>query len=584
MAAVREVVLPDIGDFKDVEVIEVLVKPGDDVEAETPLITLESDKATMEVPSPYAGTVQSIQVKVGDRISEGAVILTLAEKIRSGASAAPVPEKTAGGAQKAPVADSAAAPEASARRPRSLTRAGANAGHSPPPRPSPDRPPRYRSAEVVRGSRVHASPSVRRFARELGVDLGLVTGSGPKGRILKDDVTAFTRKALSGPVIGAPAGKGSVSAVPPIDFSRFGQTELRPLSKIKRIAAEHLHRSWSTIPHVTQFDEADITELEAFRQAKRKEAAQEDIKLTLLAFLLKAAVVALKRHPEVNSSLTSDGEGLVLKRYFHIGIAVNTDLGLFVPVIRDVDQKGLYQLAAEVQALSAPRPGGQDRAARAARGVLHGLEPGRGGRHRLHPDHQPPGGGDPGRLARRDEARPRWPGVRPAPHPAPVPVLRPSGHRRGRRGRVHAPPRRGALGHPPHPPVSAVEKTEVAVIGAGPGGYACAFRAADLGKKTVLIERYPDLGGVCLNVGCIPSKALLHVARLIDEIRAFKQHGIDLGTPRIETEPLRSWTEGVVRRLTGGLKTLARQRRVTVLHGTAAFQSPHELHVTGAAW
>ena len=365
MAAVREVVLPDIGDFKDVEVIEVLVQPGDDVEAETPLITLESDKASMEVPSPYAGTVQSIQVKVGDRISEGAVILTLAERSTAGASAAPVPEKIAGGAQKAPLADSAAreamaktspaAPPVRDTAPRATIAATSPAEPSPlPAAPAEPRPPpALPSAEVVRGSRVHASPSVRRFARELGVDLGLVSGSGPKGRILKDDVTAFTRKALSGPVIGAPAGKGLVSAVPPIDFSRFGQTELRPLSKIKRIAAEHLHRSWSTIPHVTQFDEADITELEAFRQAKRKEAAQEDIKLTLLAFLLKAAVVALKRHPEVNSSLTSDGEGLVLKRYFHIGIAVNTDLGLFVPVIRDVDQKGLYQLAAEVQALSA---------------------------------------------------------------------------------------------------------------------------------------------------------------------------------------------------------------------------------------
>ena len=364
MAAVREVVLPDIGDFKDVEVIEVLVKPGDDVEAETPLITLESDKATMEVPSPYAGTVQSIQVKVGDRISEGAVILTLAEGSAAGASAAPVPEKTAGGAQQAPVADGAArivtaetSPAAALaptvptppaeQRPSAVAPTPALPAAPAEPRPPPALP----SAEVVRGSRVHASPSVRRFARELGVDLGLVTGSGPKGRILKDDVTAFTRKALSGPVIGAPAGPGLVSAVPPIDFSRFGQTELRPLSKIKRIAGEHLHRSWSTIPHVTQFDEADITDLEAFRQAKRKQAAQEDIKLTLLAFLLKAAVVALKRHPEVNSSLTSDG--LVLKRYFHIGIAVNTDLGLFVPVIRDVDQKGLYQLAAEVQALSA---------------------------------------------------------------------------------------------------------------------------------------------------------------------------------------------------------------------------------------
>jgi pyruvate dehydrogenase E2 component (dihydrolipoamide acetyltransferase) len=346
MAPVREVVLPDIGDFNDVEVIEVLVKPGDEVEAETPLITLESDKATMEVPSPYAGTVQSIQVKVGDRISEGAVILTLAERSAGGASAAPVAEKTAGGAQKAPVADSAAR--------EAITSPAVAPTPTVPAAPAEPRPPpALPSAEVVRGSRIHASPSVRRFARELGVDLGLASGSGPKGRILKDDVTAFTRKALSGPVIGAPAGKGLASAVPPIDFSRFGQTELRPLSKIKRIAAEHLHRSWSTIPHVTQFDESDITELEAFRQAKRKEAAQEDIKLTLLAFLLKAAVVALKRHPEVNSSLTSDGEGLVLKKYFHIGIAVNTDLGLFVPVIRDVDQKGLYQLAAEIQALSA---------------------------------------------------------------------------------------------------------------------------------------------------------------------------------------------------------------------------------------
>ena len=371
MAAVREVVLPDIGDFKDVEVIEVLVKPGDDVEAETPLITLESDKATMEVPSPYAGTVQSIQVKVGDRISEGAKILTLAERAAAGASAAPVPEKTAGGTRQAPVADSAAreaitspavAPAPTVptppaeQRPPAVAPTPALPAAAAEPRPPPATP---KSAEVVRGSRVHASPSVRRFARELGVDLGLVTGSGPKGRILKDDVTAFTRKALSGPVISAPAGGGLVSAVPPIDFSRFGQTELRPLSKIKRIAAEHLHRSWSTIPHVTQFDEADITELEAFRQAKRKEAAQEDIKLTLLAFLLKAAVVALKRHPEVNSSLTSDGEGLVLKRYFHIGIAVNTDLGLFVPVIRDVDQKGLYRLAAEVQVLSNRARGGK---------------------------------------------------------------------------------------------------------------------------------------------------------------------------------------------------------------------------------
>ncbi|MGH8563219.1 MAG: 2-oxo acid dehydrogenase subunit E2 [Gammaproteobacteria bacterium] len=350
MAQVREVVLPDIGDFKDVEVIEVLVKPGDEIAVEAPLITLESDKATMEVPSPYAGTVQSIQVEVGDRISEGATILALAEK--TAVEAAPVAD---GGAREAPAKSSAAPAPAVPAPPAEQKPPAAAPALTVPTAPAEQRPPPAtpKSAEVVSGSRAHASPSVRRFARELGVDLWLVSGSGPKGRLLKDDIAAFTRKALSAPGIGAPAGGGLVSAVPPIDFSRFGETELRPLSKIKHIAGEHLHRSWSTIPHVTQFDEADITELETFRQSKRKEAAQEDIKLTLLAFLLKATVMALKRHPEVNSSLASDGEGLVLKKYFHIGIAVNTDLGLFVPVIRDVDQKGLYQLAAEVQALSA---------------------------------------------------------------------------------------------------------------------------------------------------------------------------------------------------------------------------------------
>ncbi len=339
MAELREVVLPDIGDFKDVEVIEVLVKPGDEIAVETPLITLESDKATMEVPSPYAGVVEALRVQVGDRISEGAAILALKEKKEKTDGAAPSPP-----APSPPAREPVASP---AETPTPLPAAPAEQ------RPPPATP---RTAELVRGSRsarAHASPSVRRFARELGVDLGLCTGSGPKGRILRDDVTAFTRKALAGGGTPLPAGGGLLSAVPPIDFSRFGPTELKPLSKIKRIAGESLHRSWATIPHVTQFDEADITELEEFRQAKLEEAARQDIKLTLLAFLLKAAVVALKRYPEINASLTSDGEGLVVKKYFHIGIAVNTDAGLLVPVIRDVDQKGLFQLAGEVQALSA---------------------------------------------------------------------------------------------------------------------------------------------------------------------------------------------------------------------------------------
>ncbi len=340
MTALREVVLPDIGDFKDVEVIEVLVKPGDAIEVETPLITLESDKATMEVPSPYAGVVEALRVAVGDRISEGAAILALTEKTDGASSPAPeAPSPASTPPAREPVAAPAPVPTAA-------------------PIPTEQRPPPAtpQTAEVVRGSRsarAHASPSVRRFARELGVDLGLCTGSGPKGRILRDDVTAFTRTALAAGGTASPASGGLVSAAPPIDFSRFGPTELEPLSKIKRIAGEHLHRSWAAIPHVTQFDEADITELEAFRRAKLDEAAGQKIKLTLLAFLLKAALVALRKFPEVNASLTSDGEGLVLKKYFHIGIAVNTDAGLLVPVIRDVDHKGLFQLAQEVQSLSA---------------------------------------------------------------------------------------------------------------------------------------------------------------------------------------------------------------------------------------
>jgi pyruvate dehydrogenase E2 component (dihydrolipoamide acetyltransferase) len=342
MTDTREVLLPNIGDFPSVDVIEVLVKSGDAIQKETPLITLESDKATMEFPSPFAGTVKEVKVKVGDKVSEGTLILLL----EAVSELSPTPE---------PPTSTPSSPPPSQGEGRvgvHLPEREGKEAVEPSPRPAPAVP---RTAETVRGSRTaraHAGPAVRRFARELGVDLGLVTGSGLKGRILKEDVIAFTKSVLSGT---RPSGGISALAfpdAPPVDFSKFGMTELRPLSKIRRIAGQNLHRSWINVPHVTQFDEADITDLEAFRKSELPAAEEKGIKLTLLSFLVKAAVVALRKYPEFNASLTTEGDALVLKYYFHIGVAVNTREGLMVPVIRDVDQKGLFAIAAEIQELA----------------------------------------------------------------------------------------------------------------------------------------------------------------------------------------------------------------------------------------
>lgn len=338
----REILIPDIGDFDTVDVIEVLVKPGDRIQAEDSLITLESDKATMEIPSPASGIVSELLTKVGDKLSEGAPILVLDE---DDSAAEDAREQTPAPSSPLPPAEDAA--EEAAQQP----------DRSPvTPSAAPELPSGLpRTAETVRGSRSsrsHASPSVRRLARELGVDLGLVNGTGRKGRILKEDVKIFAKTILSGTRVGGAAGAFAMPEVPPVDFSRFGETERRPLSKLKRVAGQNLQRAWITVPQVTQFDEADITELEAFRKSKLESAGERQIKLTLVTFIIKAVVVALKKYPEFNSSLTTDGEGLEIKHYFHIGVAVNTEQGLVVPVVRDVDQKGLFDLAAEIQELS----------------------------------------------------------------------------------------------------------------------------------------------------------------------------------------------------------------------------------------
>ncbi len=336
--SVIEVKVPDIGDFKDIPIIEILVKPGDSVSAEDPLIALESDKATMEVPAPSAGTVKEIKVKVGDKVSQGTLVLML------DAAAAP----GAGPAQ--PAAGKPVAPPAAPLAP-------APAAASPPPASAPATASPTASLEPIDEAKlklVHAGPSVRRFARELGADLSKVTGSGPKGRVLREDVQTYVKGELTRPRGGAGSGLGfNLLPMPQVDFAKFGPVQSQALSRIKKLSGANLHRNWVAIPHVTQQDEADITELEAFRKSQSEAAKKEGIRFTLLAFLMKAAVVALKQYPNFNASLSPDGENLILKQYFHIGVAVDTPLGLVVPVIRDADKKGLLELAKELGVISA---------------------------------------------------------------------------------------------------------------------------------------------------------------------------------------------------------------------------------------
>ncbi len=345
-----EVKVPDIGDFTDIPVIEVFVKPGDTVKAEDSLVTLESDKATMDVPSPAAGTVKEVKVKLGDKVSEGSPIVV----VETGA-AAPAAGAAKPAAAQEPAPAAALAPAAGPAPAAAPPAAAPAAAAAPAPGPAVAASAPVDSAAF---KAAHASPSVRKFARELGVDLARVTGSAPKGRILQEDVQKFVKQVMSGgaPAAGAPAGGisggGALNLLPwpTVDFAKFGPVEARPLSRIKKISGANLARNWVMIPHVTQFDEADITELEAFRVTLNKENEKAGIKVTMLAFLIKASVAALKKFPEVNASL--DGDNLVLKQYFNIGFAADTPNGLVVPVIRSVDQKGVLAIAAEMTALS----------------------------------------------------------------------------------------------------------------------------------------------------------------------------------------------------------------------------------------
>lgn len=335
MAELKKVLIPDIGDFKEVPVIEVLVKAGGVVQAEDSLVTLESDKATIEIPSPYSGLIKEVLIKAGDRVSQGSAVLTL--------------EVSAGGQAEVPAQTSqtVAAHKEAPPQPQPELKPVVNQA---PQRVPPTAPPVGNTL-----SKAHASPSIRRFARELGVNLESITGSGPKHRILKEDVQAFVKAELSK---SSGAGMGAALNLlpwPQVNFAKFGPVELRSLTRIKQISGANLHRNWVMIPHVTQFDEADITDLEALRKESNDSGKESRVKLTLLAFLMKALIAPLKKFPEFNASLDNNSNGetsLVIKHYYHIGFAVDTVNGLVVPVIRDADQKGIITIAEELAGLS----------------------------------------------------------------------------------------------------------------------------------------------------------------------------------------------------------------------------------------
>lgn len=352
--------VPDIGDAHDVDVIEVLVEAGDQIEVDQSIITLETEKASMEVPSTHAGTVQKVLVKVGDKVSQGADLLELTVSVSSDKKANVAP-KAAAASQAAAAskpAESAPAESTKTAAPAVVSTTAGEMASVPPQRQSPTSS--FADANVPLRNLPHASPSVRKFARELGVDLNLVTGTGSKGRIKPDDVRNFVKQALAG---GAAAAGGASAATvsgdfqvlpwPKVDFSRFGEVEAQPLSRIKKISGANLHRNWVMIPHVTNNDLADITELEAFRQQLNAEGKKSgaSTRLTMLAFIIKACVAALKKYPEFNASL--DGDNLVLKKYFHIGFAADTPNGLVVPVIKDADKKGIMEIANETGELAA---------------------------------------------------------------------------------------------------------------------------------------------------------------------------------------------------------------------------------------
>ncbi len=329
MATIKEVLIPDIGGAKDVDVIELLVKPGDSVSVDGSLITLEGDKATMDIPSPYEGVVKDLKVKVGDKVSQGSLILTMEVSDQSAEGSKETQKET----KAAPTPETPPAKSKQPSEPAAVEAAK----------------PETKESDTTSDASIHAGPAVRRLARELSLELSRIPATGPKNRITKEDIQGFVKAQMAA---GGKGGGLAIAPAPAIDFTQFGEVTYQPLAKIQKITGSNLHRSWVTIPHVTQFISADITELEAFREQQKAAAEKRGIRLTPLAFIMKAVVTALVAFPTFNASLDEKGEQLILKKYIHLGVAVDTPKGLVVPVIRDVNRKSIYELAAELAMIS----------------------------------------------------------------------------------------------------------------------------------------------------------------------------------------------------------------------------------------
>eukprot|EP01030_Chromulinospumella_sphaerica_P016714 gene16714-16529_t len=435
----------------------------------------------------------------------------------------------------------------------------------------------------------HASPSVRKFARELGVPLEEVKGSGPKGRITQDDIQSFTKQVMSGAAqtkaqaAKAPAASGGSGVGldllpwPKVDFAKFGPVERKDLSRIKKISGANLHRNWVVIPHVTNHDDADITDLEAFRVQFNKENEKSGVKVTMLAFMIKAAVAALKKFPEFNSSL--DGDQLVLKNYFHIGFAADTPNGLVVPVIRDADKKGIVQISQEMGDLAKKARDGKLGPADMTGGCFSISSLGGIGGRYFTPIINAPEVAIMGVC--KSSIEPKWDGKQFAPRLM-LPLSLSWDHRvidgaAAARFNVYFASLLADFRRIVIFAGTADLDCDVLVLGGGPGGYSAAFRAADLGLKVVIVERYAALGGVCLNVGCIPSKALLHVAAVMDEVSHMADLGVDFGAPVVNIDKLRGHKEKVIGKLTGGLAAMAKMRKVTTVRGYGAFVGANHL-------
>tara|TARA_B110000240_G_scaffold31755_1_gene34094 strand:- start:3776 stop:5446 length:1671 start_codon:yes stop_codon:yes gene_type:complete len=330
-----DIVVPDVGEADEVVLTEYLVAVGDQVNVDDSLVVLESDKASMEIPSPFAGTVAALRVEVGLQVQEGDVLLSLIAKPSSGATLAPLVSVDQAPSAAASLAKAAQAPH-----------------ETPSPAQSGQATSAGQASVQPSGKNVYAGPAVRKIARQFGVELGLVKGTGRKGRVLKEDVQAYVKKQLASPASSGASSGAGIPPIPSIDFSKFGETELRPMSRIKQATAKNLHRSWLNVPHVTQFDEADITELEIFRKTQNAELVNSGQKLTPLAFMVAACVSALKQFPQFNASIEPDYKNLILKKYYNIGVAVETPDGLVVPVIKDADKKGIVELATETATLA----------------------------------------------------------------------------------------------------------------------------------------------------------------------------------------------------------------------------------------